>query len=76
MFLNYHAWLTDMLASKDIYNDPNLFDAYKQKLIALFLWPSLIFQPYHPTWEGPGWINELGSWITYHQYGVGSHPAL
>jgi hypothetical protein len=39
MFLNYHAWLTDMLASKDIYNDPNLFDAYKQKLIALFLWP-------------------------------------
>jgi hypothetical protein len=29
---------------------------------------------------GPGWLNELGSWITlqliqaYHQYGVGSHP--
>jgi hypothetical protein len=19
--------------------------------------------------EGPGWLNELGSWITYHQYG-------
>jgi hypothetical protein len=33
----------------------------------------------HP---GPGWLNELGSWITkrliqaYHQYGVGSCPAL
>ena len=34
--------------------------------------------------EGPGWLNdnELGSWITYqliqayHQYGVGSYPAL
>ena len=30
----------------------------------------------------PGWLNELGSWITYqfiqayHQYGVGSRPAL
>ena len=30
----------------------------------------------------PGWLNELGSWITkqliqtYHQYNVGSHPAL
>ena len=32
--------------------------------------------------NGPGWLNELGSWITgqliqaYHQYGVGSHLAL
>jgi hypothetical protein len=32
--------------------------------------------------RGPGWFNELGSWITqqliqaYHQYGVGSRPAL
>jgi hypothetical protein len=32
--------------------------------------------------EGPVWFNELGSWITlqliqaYHQYGVGSRPAL
>ena len=32
--------------------------------------------------QGPGWLNELGSWITYqliqayHQYCVGSHPAL
>ena len=32
--------------------------------------------------RGPGWLNELGSWITeqpiqaYHQYGVGSRPAL
>jgi hypothetical protein len=31
---------------------------------------------------GPGWLNELGRWITlhliqaYHQYGVGSRPAL
>ena len=31
---------------------------------------------------GPEWLDELGSWITYqliqayHQYGVGSHPAL
>ena len=31
---------------------------------------------------GPGWLNELGSWITqqliqaYHQYGVDSRPAL
>ena len=31
---------------------------------------------------GPGLLNELGSWITlqllqaYHQYGVGSRPAL
>jgi hypothetical protein len=31
---------------------------------------------------GAGWLNELGSWITYqliqayHQYGMGSHPAL
>jgi hypothetical protein len=31
---------------------------------------------------GPGWLNELGSWVTqqliqaYHQYGVGSYPAL
>ena len=24
----------------------------------------------------PGWLNELGSWITYQQYGVGSRPAL
>jgi hypothetical protein len=34
------------------------------------------------TSRGPGWLNELGSWITYqliqayHQYGVGSRPAL
>ena len=32
--------------------------------------------------RGPGWLNELGSWITYqliqayHQYGVGSRTAL
>ena len=32
--------------------------------------------------KGPGWLNELGSWITqqliqtYHQYGVGLRPAL
>jgi len=32
--------------------------------------------------KGPGWLNELGSWITkqliqaYHQYVVGSRPAL
>ena len=32
--------------------------------------------------RGPGWLNELDSWITqqliqaYHQYGVGSRPAL
>jgi hypothetical protein len=32
--------------------------------------------------QGPGWLNELGSLITYqliqayHQYCVGSHPAL
>jgi len=32
--------------------------------------------------EGPGWLNELGSWITlqliqaYQQYGVGSRPDL
>jgi hypothetical protein len=32
--------------------------------------------------EGPGWLNELNSWITqqliqaYHQYGVGSRTAL
>jgi len=32
--------------------------------------------------EGPGWLNELGSWITeqliqaYHQYGMGLHPVL
>jgi hypothetical protein len=32
--------------------------------------------------QGPGWLNELGSWITqqliqvYRQYGVGVHPAL
>jgi hypothetical protein len=30
--------------------------------------------------EGPGWLNELGSWIiliqAYHQYGVGLRPAL
>ena len=32
--------------------------------------------------SGPGWLNELGSWITeqfietYNQYGVGSRPAL
>jgi hypothetical protein len=32
--------------------------------------------------EGFGWLNELGSWINqqltqaYHQYGVGSRPAL
>ena len=31
---------------------------------------------------GPGWLNELGSWISkqliqaYHQYGVVSRPAL
>jgi len=33
------------------------------------------------SFEGPGWLNELGSWITlqaYHQlqYGVGSRRAL
>jgi hypothetical protein len=33
MFLNYHARLTGMLASKDIYNDPNLFDAYKRNCL-------------------------------------------
>ena len=34
-------------------------------------------------YRGPVWLNELGSWITfrqliqaYHQYGVGSRPAL
>jgi hypothetical protein len=33
-------------------------------------------------YEGPGWLSELGSWITlqlvqaYHQYGMGSHLAL
>ena len=32
--------------------------------------------------QGPGWLQELGSWITsqliqaYHQYGVGSRPGL
>ena len=32
--------------------------------------------------QGPWWLNELGSWISqqlvqaYHQYGVGSRPAL
>ena len=32
--------------------------------------------------SGPGWLNKLRSWITYqliqtyHQYGVGSRPAL
>ena len=32
--------------------------------------------------QGPGWLNELGSWIAlhhiqaYHQYGEGSRPAL
>jgi hypothetical protein len=32
--------------------------------------------------KGPGWLNELGSWITlkliqaYHQYGVGSRLAF
>ena len=36
----------------------------------------------HQIKKGPGWFNELGSWIiyqliqAYHQYGVGSHPAL
>ena len=31
---------------------------------------------------GPGWLSELGSWITYqliqayHQYGVGTRPTL
>jgi hypothetical protein len=35
-----------------------------------------------PNIKGPRWLNELGSWITkqliqaYHQYGVGSRPAL
>ena len=34
------------------------------------------------SFEGPGWLNELGIWITqqliqaYNQYGVGSRPAL
>ena len=34
------------------------------------------------TFSGPVWLNELGSWIiqqliqAYHQYGVGSRPAL
>jgi hypothetical protein len=38
------------------------------------LWRSNKYQFY----RGPGWLNELGSWITqqlvqaYHQYGVGS----
>jgi hypothetical protein len=32
--------------------------------------------------QEPGWLNELGNWITkqliqvYHQYGLGSRPAL
>jgi hypothetical protein len=29
--------------------------------------------------QGSGWLNDLGSWIlmqAYHQYGVGSRPAL
>ena len=35
-----------------------------------------------PFFAGSGWLNELGSWITlqlidaYHQYDVGSRPAL
>ena len=39
----------------------------------------VVFVFLHP---GPGWLNELGSWITkqliqaYHKYGVGSRPAL
>jgi len=40
------------------------------------------FNNSYPMKWGPGWLNELGSWITqqliqaYHQYGVGSRPAL
>jgi hypothetical protein len=36
----------------------------------------------HTSCEGPGWLNELGSWITqqiiqaYHQYSVGSRKPL
>ena len=41
---------------------------------------SSVFTPNYKS--GPGWLNELGSWVTkqliqaYHQYGVVSGPAL
>ena len=45
-----------------------------------FLWSTWTI-PLFNIW-GPGWLNELDSWIiyqliqAYHQYGVGSRPAL
>jgi hypothetical protein len=38
--------------------------------------------PEHHLLRGPGWLNEIGSWITkhliqaYHQYGLGWRPPL
>ena len=54
-----------------------------QYLISYYI--CLLLQAYDPFIYfniGPGWLNELGSWITkqliqaYHQYSVGSRPAL
>jgi len=44
-------------------------------------WELISFETFH-TVQGPGWLNELGSWIikhlmqAYHQYRMGSRPAL
>ena len=51
---------------------------YKFQLQYLTSIINLLFQP---VYEGPGWLNGLGRWIlqliqAYHQYGVGSRPAL
>ena len=46
------------------------------------VWIIIVLWRYILQMKGPGWLNELGSWITwqliqaYHQYGVGSRPAL
>jgi hypothetical protein len=76
---------------KILFQDAGL-STRKQHTVEIILQiPSLLCPTSHYMYEvidteggkrGPGWLNELGSWITqqlikaYHQYGVGSRPAL
>jgi len=56
----------------------------ENKSSLVFFWGIIYAKQYEYFYfsVGPGWLNELGSWITkqliqaYHQYGVGSRPAL
>jgi hypothetical protein len=57
---------------------PTKYDLIKSKDFYLY---QMMHESVPTKYEGPGWLNELGRWIlqliqVYHQYGVGSCPAL